>query len=184
MVGKKGGAARLLGSLLVMLGVLEAGAGTLYKCVTPEGKTAFQDIPCQSQARSEVISATAPRVVPLPRMTSPSQSVAPDVGTDEPRCSPPPDLKQRSSTLEHQLWARTLLRIHEAAGFHREQIESAPVFGEQPRPPSACDVLGKRYLVLKGDIEAMSPYQFAVVRSCLMAREHKLAAEKGRLGCR
>lgn len=177
----------LLACVLAMAGWPDAGAGTLYKCVTREGKTAFQDSPCQAQSRSEVVSrdGPAPRSgPPRPAAAAPSNG-APDTVAHEPKCAPPPDLKNRSSLSEHRQWTDMLLRLLETtSSFRAQEAESAPAFGEVPRTPNACSVLGKRYLALKRDIEAMSPYQFSMIRSCLLAREQALADEKKRLGCR
>lgn len=170
-----------------------AVANPLYKCVSREGKTAFQDMPCPQHVIGvnlgvdKVIEKN--RVLSGPASRTEVASSQASASADEPKLipvCPAPAYQDRPFSLpEHQQHADMLFHLFEITKSHRWKMpEAAPAYGERQKAPNTCDPVNDKYAELHKEVESLSPHQYVAVKSCLIAYEQKLAKQKLALGCR
>lgn len=168
-------------------------ANPLYKCVSREGKTAFQDMPCPQHVVSESLGSDrlGERSSELARPASRTKVAVsqPSASVDEPKLipvCPAPAYQERPFSLpEHQQHADMLFHLFEITKSHRWKMpEAAPAYGERKKAPNTCDPVNDKYAELHKEVESLSPHQYVAVKSCLIAYEQKLAKQKLALGCR
>lgn len=91
--------------------VLSGTAQAAYKCVSPEGKVSFQDLPCEKNSTSQSL-ATEPQTASAP----PAENADVNGRTDEEEVTVEPESARSDCTSAEAKWTLTLSMLDYLAG--------------------------------------------------------------------